>query len=158
MVPIMLALILTTAKLVGPHFGRLFRKHIWSPSSAPMHADNAQQPSACSADLRLLMQKILLHGWVRSTHRNLSTRRRMSSQKWTVSLVKQGKFKNRCSPSWKTRSFNTKNYFFVFFKWGSLAMSAGANPMKFWLIWSSSMYKCILLLILRFLWIRVSNN
>jgi hypothetical protein len=26
-------------------------------------------------------------------HRNLRTRRRMSSQKWTVSLVKRGKFK-----------------------------------------------------------------
>jgi hypothetical protein len=33
---------------------------------------------------------------------------------------------------------------------GSLAVSAGANPMIFGPIWSSCMHKCILLLVLRF--------
>jgi hypothetical protein len=32
-------------------------------------------------------------------HRNLRTRRRMSSLKWTVSLVKQGKFKEGVAPA-----------------------------------------------------------
>jgi hypothetical protein len=36
---------------------------------------------------------------------------------------------------------------------GSLAMSAGANPTIFGPIWSSCMHKCILLLVLRFLWV-----
>jgi hypothetical protein len=53
-------------------------------------------------------------------HRNLRTRRRMSCQKWTFSFVKQVRV--------------VPNNFFIFIKWGSQAMSAGANPMNFWLI------------------------
>jgi hypothetical protein len=48
-------------------------------------------------------------------------------------------------------------HFFVFNKWGSLAMSAGDNPMNFRPILLSCMHKCILLLVLRFLW-DISGN
>jgi hypothetical protein len=45
----------------------------------------------------------------------------MSSQKWTISFVEQGKLKVGV-PSWQTRLFSTKNM-----EGGSLAMSAVAN-------------------------------
>jgi hypothetical protein len=54
------------------------------------------------------------------------------------------------------RLFTTKNVFFKLWKGGSLAMSAGANPMIFRPIWLSCMHKCILLLVLRFLWWKVN--
>jgi hypothetical protein len=50
----------------------------------------------------------------------------MFIQKWTISLVKQGKFKEGVVPADGLGCF-----FFVFIKWGSLAMSAVANPMNF---------------------------
>jgi hypothetical protein len=63
----------------------------------------------------------------------------MASQKGTISLVKQGKFKvHSCSPSWKDGlgCLLLKTIIFVFIKWASLVMSAGANPKNFWQIWS----------------------
>jgi hypothetical protein len=44
-------------------------------------------------------------------HRNLKTRRKMSCQKWTIFIVKHGKVQSRRSPSWQTKSFTTKNFF-----------------------------------------------
>jgi hypothetical protein len=54
----------------------------------------------------------------------------MSSQKWTISLVKQGKFKVGVGPADRLGHILLK-LFLVFIKWGSLVMSAGANPMNF---------------------------
>jgi hypothetical protein len=57
----------------------------------------------------------------------------MSSQKWIISLVKPGMFKVGVVPADGLGRLLIKQ-FFVFIKRGSLAMSAGANPMKFWMI------------------------
>jgi hypothetical protein len=51
---------------------------------------------------------------------------------------------SRWSPGWQSRLFTTKTVF-VFNKWGSQAMSAGANPMNFWPIWLFCIQKCIFL-------------
>jgi hypothetical protein len=67
----------------------------------------------------------------------------MFSQKWTISLVKHGKFKAGVVQADGLGRLVLKTYFCVIIKWGSLVMSAGANPMNFWPIWSS----CILLLV-----------
>jgi hypothetical protein len=49
----------------------------------------------------------------------------MSSQKWKISLAKQGKFKIGVDPAdGLHRPFTTKN-FFVIIKWSNLAMSFG---------------------------------
>jgi hypothetical protein len=50
----------------------------------------------------------------------------MSSQKWAISLVKQGKFKVGVVPADGLGCLLRKKLFFVFIKWGSLAMTAGA--------------------------------
>jgi hypothetical protein len=63
-------------------------------------------------------------------HRNLRTRRRMFGQKWTISLVKQGKFKVGVVSGDRLGHLLLKTIFCVF-KWGRLAMSAGVNPMNF---------------------------
>jgi hypothetical protein len=55
----------------------------------------------------------------------------MSSQQWTISLIKQGKFKVGAVPADGLGRFLLK-LFFVFIKLGSLVMSAGANRMNFW--------------------------
>jgi hypothetical protein len=55
-----------------------------------------------------------------------------------------------CCPSWQTRLL-LKIYIFVIMEVGSLAMSAGATPTVIGPIWSSCMYTCILLPVLRFL-------
>jgi hypothetical protein len=84
-------------------------------------------------------------------HRDLRNRRRMFSRKWTIRLVKQGNFKVGVVPAdGLGRLLLTA--IFVFFEWGSLAMSAGSNPMNFGRIWSSCMQQCILLLVPIFLW------
>jgi hypothetical protein len=54
----------------------------------------------------------------------------MTSQKWTNSLIKQGKFKVVVVPADGLGRLLLKT-FFVVIKWGSLAMPAGANPMNF---------------------------
>jgi hypothetical protein len=46
----------------------------------------------------------------------------MSSQKWVISLVNQGKFKVRVVPA----GCLLLKHFFI--KWGGQAISAGANP------------------------------
>jgi hypothetical protein len=58
----------------------------------------------------------------------------------------------------QSRSSSTKNYFLILIKWGSLAMSAGANPINVWPMWLSCLHKCILLLVLRFLWLAVISD
>jgi hypothetical protein len=58
----------------------------------------------------------------------------MSSKKWTSSLVKQDKFKVGVVPAYGLGCLLLTPFYFVFIKWGSLAMSAGANPMTFRLI------------------------
>jgi hypothetical protein len=55
----------------------------------------------------------------------------MSSEKWTISLVKQVKFKLSIVPAVGLGQLLLKTIF-VFIQWGSLAMSDGANPMIFW--------------------------
>jgi hypothetical protein len=55
----------------------------------------------------------------------------IESKKWMISLVKQGNIKvGLHSPSGWTRLLTPKTIF-LFIKWGSLAMSAGANPVIF---------------------------
>jgi hypothetical protein len=56
----------------------------------------------------------------------------MSSQQWTISLIKQGKFKVGAVPADGLGRLLLKLFFFVFIKLGSLVMSAGANRMNFW--------------------------
>jgi hypothetical protein len=51
----------------------------------------------------------------------------MSTQKWTISLVKQGKFKVGVVPADLLGCLLLKTIF-----GGSLAMSGGANPMNYW--------------------------
>jgi hypothetical protein len=51
----------------------------------------------------------------------------MSSQKWTVSLVKQGKFKVGVVPADGLGCLLLKTIF-VFIKWGSLAIQLGLTP------------------------------
>jgi endo-1,4-beta-D-glucanase Y len=74
----------------------------------------------------------------------------MSSQKWMISLVKQGKYKVVPADGLGRLLLTA---FYKFIKRGSMAMSAGANPVYFPPILSSCMHKCILLLVLRFLWL-----
>jgi hypothetical protein len=52
----------------------------------------------------------------------------MSSQKWTISLVKQGKFKRGVVPA---DGQGRLLLLFVIMEGGSLAMAAGANPTIF---------------------------
>jgi hypothetical protein len=69
-------------------------------------------------------------------------------------FVKQGKFKAGVVTA-DGLSLLLPITIFLFIKWSGLSMSAGANPMNyFWPIWSSSMDKCILLLVrlFRFIW------
>jgi hypothetical protein len=47
---------------------------------------------------------------------------------------KQGKLDLGVIPADELGCFFTENFFSVFIKWGSLSMSAGVNPMNFWLI------------------------
>jgi hypothetical protein len=56
----------------------------------------------------------------------------MSTQKWMISFVKQGKFKVGVVPADGLGSLLLKTIFFLLFIWGSLAMSAAANTMNFW--------------------------
>jgi hypothetical protein len=53
----------------------------------------------------------------------------MSSQKWTISVVNQGKFKVGVVPADGLGCLLLK-LFFVSIKWGSLALSAGLTPMN----------------------------
>jgi hypothetical protein len=56
----------------------------------------------------------------RAPHRNLRTRRRMSSQKWMTSLVRQDKFKVGVVPA-----DGLGRLLLVFLNWGSLAIKTG---------------------------------
>jgi hypothetical protein len=60
-------------------------------------------------------------------HRNLRTRRRMSSQKLTISLVKQAKFKVGVVQADGLGRLLIYKTFFAFIKWWSRAMSSGAD-------------------------------
>jgi hypothetical protein len=56
----------------------------------------------------------------------------MSSQQWTIFLVKQGNFKVGVVPADGLGRLLLKHFFI---KWNSPSvMSAAANPMNFWLI------------------------
>jgi hypothetical protein len=57
----------------------------------------------------------------------------MSNKKWTISLVKQGKFIVCVFPA-DGLGFLLLKTIFVYIKCGRLAMSAGAKPMNFQLI------------------------
>jgi hypothetical protein len=54
----------------------------------------------------------------------------MSSQKWTISLVKQGKFKVGAVPADGLGHILLKT-FFVFIKWGSQPCQLGLTPLIF---------------------------
>jgi hypothetical protein len=69
------------------------------------------------------------------------------NEKWTINPCRQGKLDLGVIPADRLGCFLLKTFFLVFIKWCSLSMSAGVNPMNFWLIWSSCMHKCILLLV-----------
>jgi hypothetical protein len=54
-------------------------------------------------------------------------------KKWTISIVKQGKFKVGVVPADRRGCLcSTKNIFVAIMEGGSLAMSAGATPAIFW--------------------------
>jgi hypothetical protein len=70
------------------------------------------------------------HALVNYTHhRNLRTGG--TNKKRTISLVKQGKFKVGVAPADRRVCLLLKNIFVGIMEGGSLAMSAGANPMIF---------------------------
>jgi hypothetical protein len=55
----------------------------------------------------------------------------MFGQKWTISLVKQGEFKVGGIPADGLSCLLLKTIFLYLLNGGSIAMSAGANPMNF---------------------------
>jgi hypothetical protein len=56
------------------------------------------------------------------------------NEKWTINPCRQGKLNLGVIPADRLGCFLLKTFFLVFIKWGSLSMSAGVNPMNFWLI------------------------
>jgi hypothetical protein len=55
----------------------------------------------------------------------------MSCQKWTIYLVKQGRFKVGVVPADGLGRLQLKTIISKFIKWGSLAMSDGAKSMNY---------------------------
>jgi hypothetical protein len=78
---------------------------------------------------------------------NLRNLREYTNIQRTISLVKQ------VQSRWQTRLFTTKNIFVGIMEGGCPAMSAGDNPTIFWPIKSACVHNCIILLVLRFLWL-----